>query len=98
MTCGPSPVGRRKRLVKRDRKCAKMLGMETQHRQLRLIILNLLRKMSRLKVIAIPKHPSFSCPKFSKSENPPGMPPWQPLKVDLEGSKNCETSCCLLLT
>ena len=70
MTCGPSPVGRQKRLAKRDRKCAKMLGMETRHRQLRLTILDLLRKMPGLKVITIPKPPSFSSPKFTKSETP----------------------------
>ena len=47
-----------------------MLGMETRHRQLQLTVLELLRKNAPVKVIAIPKPPSFSSPKFSKSENP----------------------------
>ena len=71
MRCESSPVGRHEWLAKRDRNCAKMLGMETRHRQLRLTVLDLLRKMSRLKVIAIPKPPSFSSPKFTKSESRP---------------------------
>ena len=44
--------------------------METRHRRLRLTILDRFQKMPRLEDVAIAKHPSFSCPKFTKSGNP----------------------------
>ena len=64
MTCGHSPVAQTNSLAKRDRKCAKMLGMETQHRQLRFTILDLLQKNAPVKRYSNRKTSLFFLPKI----------------------------------